>query len=53
MTAYLVIPKAIRELALPFVDKYFMAVLNEVAYKGLVKGYLNGNGKDAPCWYSQ
>ena len=48
MTAYLVIPKAIRELALPFVDKYFMAVLNEVAYKGLVKGYLNGNGKDAP-----
>ena len=48
MTAYLVIPKAIRELALRFVDKYFMAVLNEVAYKGLVKGYLNGNGKDAP-----
>lgn len=44
----LVVPKAIRELALPFVDKYFSAILAEAMHDGLVDGYLNGNGKLAP-----
>ena len=44
----LVVPKAIRELALPFVDKYFSAILAEAMHDGLVDGYLNGNGKVAP-----
>lgn len=48
LTVYLVIPKAIRELALPFVDKYFTAILAEAMYDGLVDGYLNGNGKTGP-----
>lgn len=48
LTAYLVIPKAIRELALPFVDKYFRAILGEVMHDGLVEGYLTGNGKTGP-----
>lgn len=48
LNAYIVIPKAIRDLALPFVDKYFRAILAEAMQNGLVKGYLNGNGKDAP-----
>ena len=48
MGAVLIIPKAIRELSLPFVDKYFTAVLNEVMTDGIVKGYLDGNGKTAP-----
>ena len=42
------VPKAIRELALPFVDKYFSAILAEAMHDGLVDGYLNGNGKVAP-----
>ena len=44
----LVVPKAIRELALPLVDKYFSAILAEAMHDGLVDGYLNGNGKVAP-----
>lgn len=48
LMAYLVIPKAIRELALPFVDRYFTAVLGETLYDGVANGYLVGNGKDAP-----
>lgn len=44
----LVVPKAIRELALPFVDKYFSSILAEAMHDGLVDGYLNGNGKVAP-----
>lgn len=48
LTVYLVIPKAIRELALPFVDKYFTAILAEAMQDGLVDGYLNGNGKTGP-----
>lgn len=44
----LVVPKAIRELSLPFVDKYFSAILAEAMHDGLVDGYLNGNGKVAP-----
>ncbi|WP_373124890.1 phage major capsid protein [Blautia producta] len=44
----LVIPKAIQDLALPFVDRYFTAILAEAMQDGLVKGYLDGNGKEAP-----
>nr|DAY96341.1 MAG TPA: major capsid protein [Caudoviricetes sp.] len=48
LTVYLVIPKAIQDLALPFVDKYFTAILTEAMQDGLVAGYLNGNGKTGP-----
>lgn len=48
LSAYLVIPKAIRELSVEFVDKYFMAVLAEAMQDGLVKGYLDGDGKNGP-----
>lgn len=48
LTVFMVIPKAIRELALPFVDKYFRAILVEAMQDGLVKGYLEGNGKTGP-----
>lgn len=48
LTAYMVIPKAIRDLALPFVDKFFRAVLQESMEKGLEIGYLSGNGKTGP-----
>lgn len=44
----LVVPKAIRELALPFVDRYFSAILAEAMHDGLVDGFLNGDGKVAP-----
>lgn len=48
LTVYLVIPKAIRDLALPFVDKYFTAILKEALNDGLEFGYLQGTGKDMP-----
>lgn len=48
LTVYLLIPKAIRELALPFVDKYFSAILAEAMQDGLVTGYLDGDGKTGP-----
>ena len=48
LSAYLIIPKAIRELALPFVDKYFTAVLQEAMQDGIEKGYIDGDGKSAP-----
>lgn len=48
LSAYLVIPKAIRELSMEFVDKYFMAILSEAMQDGLVQGYLTGNGKTGP-----
>lgn len=48
LTVYLVIPKAIRDLALPFVDRYFTAILAEAMQDGLVKGYLEGDGKTGP-----
>lgn len=44
----LVIPKAIQDLALPFVDRYFTAILAEAMQDGLVKGYISGNGKTGP-----
>ena len=48
LTAYLVIPKSIRELSMEFVDRYFMAILSEAMQDGLVKGYLDGDGKTGP-----
>lgn len=48
LSAYLVIPKTIRELSLEFVDRYFMAILSEAMQDGLVKGYLDGDGKTGP-----
>ena len=48
LSAYLVIPKAIRELSLEFVDRYFMAILSEAMQDGLVQGYLDGDGKTGP-----
>lgn len=48
LSACLVIPKAIRELSLEFVDRYFMAILSEAMQDGLVKGYLDGDGKTGP-----
>ena len=48
LSAYLVIPKAIRELSMEFVDRYFMAILSEAMQVGLVKGYLDGDGKTGP-----
>lgn len=48
LSAYLVIPKAIRELSPEFVDRYFMAILSEAMQDGLVKGYLDGDGKTGP-----
>ena len=44
----MIIPKAVRELSLPFVDKYFSAILAEAMHDGLVDGYLNGDGKTGP-----
>ena len=48
LSAYLIIPKALKDLALPFVDKYFMAVLKENIRDGLECGYLQGKGKNEP-----
>lgn len=48
LTVYMVIPKSIRDLALPFVDKYLIAVLAEAMQDGLEVGYLTGNGKTGP-----
>ena len=46
--AYCVIPKAIRDLEIGYVDRYFRAILEEAMYDGIAAGYLNGTGKDAP-----
>lgn len=48
LDAYLVIPKAIRNLSYQFMDKYFMAILQEALQAGLAYGYLCGNGKNQP-----
>lgn len=48
LTVFLVIPKAIKDLALPFVDRYFTSILAEAMQDGLVKGYLLGDGKTGP-----
>lgn len=46
--AYCVIPKAIRDLEIGYVEKYFRAILAEAMYDGIAAGYLNGDGKVAP-----
>lgn len=46
--ALLIIPKAVRDLSMPFVDKYFTAILAEAMHDGLVDGYLNGDGLTGP-----
>ena len=48
LSVYLVIPKAIRDLELPFVDRYFTAILQEALNDGLEYGYLQGKGKNEP-----
>lgn len=48
LSVALVLPKAIRELALPFVDKYFTAILNETLTDGAEYAFLDGTGKDMP-----
>ena len=48
LSVCLIIPKAIRDLALPFVDLYFTRILSEAMQDGLVIGYLTGDGKTGP-----
>lgn len=48
LEAYLIIPKAIRELSYQFIDKYFMAILSEALRDGIAYGYLQGTGKEQP-----
>ncbi len=48
LSVYMIVPKAIRDLALPFVDKYIRAVLQEQLNDGLEYGFLQGNGVDQP-----
>ena len=47
LSVYCVIPKAIRDLEIGYVDRYFTAILNEAMQDGIVQGYLNGDGKIA------
>jgi HK97 family phage major capsid protein len=46
--AYCIIPKAIRDLEIGYVERYFRAILKEAMYDGIVTGYLDGDGKVAP-----
>ena len=46
--AYCVIPKAIRDLEIGYVERYFRAILTEAMYDGIAAGYINGDGKTAP-----
>ena len=48
LSVYCVIPKAIRDLEIGYVDRYFTAILNEAMQDGIVKGYIYGDGKEAP-----
>lgn len=48
LSVYCVIPKAIRDLEIGYVDRYFTAIIQEAMQDGIVKGYLNGDGKIAP-----
>ena len=47
--AFCIIPKAIRDLEIGYVEKYFRAILAEAMYDGIAAGYINGDGKEAPC----
>jgi len=46
--AYCIIPKAIRDLEIGYVERYFRAILKEAMYDGIAAGYLDGDGKVAP-----
>lgn len=48
LSAFCIIPKAIRDLEIGYVDKYFTAVLNEAMEDGIAYAYLYGDGKIAP-----
>lgn len=48
LSAFLVIPKGIRDLEIGYVDKYVRAVLTKVMQDGIANGFLYGNGKTAP-----
>lgn len=48
LSVYLIIPKAIRDLSLPVIDKYFTEVLGETLNEGVENGYLVGTGKNQP-----
>ena len=48
LTVYLILPKAIRDLALPFVEKYCREILKEQLNDGLEYGSLQGSGKNEP-----
>lgn len=48
LSAYVVIPKSIRELEIGYVDRYVTAVLSEAMQDGIVNAYLYGDGKKAP-----
>lgn len=48
LSVFCVIPKAIRDLEIGYVDRYFTAILNEAMRDGIAAGYLDGDGKVAP-----
>ena len=48
LTVYMILPKSIRDLALPFVEKYCREILKEQLNDGLEYGVLQGSGKNEP-----
>jgi len=48
LSAVVFIPKAIRDLEIGYVDRYFTAVLSEAIRDGIAAGYLYGDGKTGP-----
>lgn len=48
LSGYIVIPKAIRELEMGYVDRYVTAKIEEIMRDGVTAGYLNGDGKTGP-----
>lgn len=48
LSAYIVVPKAIRDLEIGYVDKYVSTKLEELLRDGVTAGYLNGDGKTGP-----
>lgn len=44
----LLIPKAINKLGLPFVDRYFTAILQEAMKDGIAAGFFDGDGATGP-----
>lgn len=48
LMAYCILPKAIRDLEIGYVDRYFTAILQEALQDGMVYGYLYGDGVNSP-----